>query len=320
MSVKRRVSGSAVLAVALAVAASAAAAGEPIVSWIDSRQGLPQARITALLAVEGRLYAGLSGKGIAVFEGIAGPPRFVTRADGLPSDEVVSLVHYRGKVHAGTAEGIAVEEGKRWTTLREAAGVPLRNVVLGASPDGKELWACSMFLAGGTLVYDGKGWTFVGGEGKGLFNNITAFGFLPDGVLLGAVSGMVYERKGKEKQIEPLRERFPDANVTSVAARGGSVYAGTNRGLYVWRGTEWQPALLPGEFSGGAVFSILKSDIDLFVGGVRGLLLLDRTGKTRVLSGTPAFPAGPVYHLVEEGGTIYAATDLGVAVLRGWRE
>ena len=307
-----------VAAIAIAVAGSAASAGEPVVKWIDSRQGMPQARITALLAVEGRLYAGLSGKGIAVFEKDAGRPRFVSRADGLPSDEVVSLVHYRGKVHAGTAEGIAVEEGQRWTTLREAGGVPLRNVVLGVSPDGKQLWACSMFLAGGTLVYDGKAWTFVGGEGKGLFSNITAFGFSPDGVLLGAVSGTVYERKGKA--IEALGGRFPAANVTSVGVRGGNVYAGTNRGLFLWRGKEWQPVSVPGEFPGQAVFSILRSDVELFVAGVRGLLLFDRTGETRVLSGTAAFPAGPVYALAEDGGTLYAATDHGVAVLRGWRD
>jgi len=316
--VKRIFIAIALVGVVAGIAGYPAAADALSLKWLDARDGLPQARITSLLAAGGRIIAGFEGRGIAVLGPGNARFRFVTRADGLPSDDVKSLVLYKGQVHAGTAEGIAVEEGKRWTVLREAAGIPLRNVVLSASPDGKELWACSLFLAGGTVVFDGKGWTFIGGEGKGLFNSISSFGFSPGAVLLGSGMGMVYERKGKE--IEPLRERFPEANVTSVAERGGVVYTGTNRGLYLWRGKEWQPASVPAGFAGEAVFAILKSEIDLIVAGIRGVFLLDRAGEMRVLTGSEQFLGGPVYALAEDGGTLYAATERGVAVMKDWRE
>jgi hypothetical protein len=59
---------------------------------------------------------------------------------------------------------------------------------------------------------------------------------------------------------------------------------------------------------------------DLFVAGMSGLLLLDRKGEARVLSGKDGFPQGPVTALASSGKTLYAATDKGVMVIEGWSE
>ena len=281
-------------------------------------QGVPEGPISSLLVSENRLYVGTRGKGLFLHELEGGQTRRVTRSDGLPSDDVTSLAKFRGKIYVGTSDGIGVAEGSAWSVLREVVNVRMNNVFLSATPDGRELWAGAVSLAGGTARFDGTAWHFIGGEGRGLFNNVNSFAFHPGGVILGGQSGAVYLRKGDD--IEPLGPGFPQANVFGVAERGGTIYAGTSMGLFLWRGSRWEKAIVPEPAAGGAVYAFVRSGTDLFVGGSKGLLLLDRNGNSRFLSGERGFPAGAVTALAEDGGTIYAGTGKGVAVLRGWSE
>lgn len=310
-----------IAALALAVALSIVPAGSThaaVVRMIGLGQGIPEVPISSLLVGEDRLYVGTRGMGLFLHELKAGQTRRITRKDGLPSDDVISLARFRGKVYVGTSEGIGVAEGTAWSALREVGNVRMNNAFLSVSPDGGELWAGAVYLSGGTVRFDGKEWTFIGGEGRGLLNSINSFAFRPGAVILGAQSGAVYVRKGAV--IEALGKGFPQANVFAVAERGGTIYAGTSMGLFAWRGDRWEKAGVPEQVAGAVVYAFARSGADLFVGGSKGLLLLDRTGKSRFLSGERGFPRGAVTALAEGGGTIYAATEKGVAVVREWSE
>ena len=309
------------IALALASVVAVVPPGSPAaatVRVVGPGQGIPEGPISSLLVVEDRLYVGIRGKGLFLHELKGGRTRHVTRNDGLPSDDVTSLAQFRGKIYVGTSDGIGVAEGDAWSVLKEAANVRMNNVFLSATPDGRELWAGAVYLAGGTVRFDGKEWKFMGGEGRGLFSSVNSFAFYPGGVVLGAQSGAVYLRKGND--VESLHPGFPPANVFGVAERGGTIYAGTSMGLFLWRGSRWEKAIVPEPFAGAAVYAFVRSGTDLFVGGSKGLLLLDRNGNSRFLSGERGFPAGAVTALAEDGGTIYAATGEGVAVIRGWSE
>ena len=232
---------------------------------------------------------------------------------------VKSLALFQGRVHAGTSEGIAVEAGDdRWDIVRRAGPLEMRNVVLAAAPDGKALWAAAAHLKGGLVRFDGTAWKFMGGEGRGLFNDVSCFAFLDGDTILGTSFGAVYRWTGTG--VGAWQEGLPAANIIALAERGGAVYAGTSRGLYVFRGDRWASAQVPGGFEGVPVFAMARSEADLFVGGLKGLYLLDRRGQVRAISGTDGFPSGPVTALAESGGRIFAATEHGVAVVTGWAE
>jgi hypothetical protein len=312
--------------VALAAAFAALVPGFPSdglgmeTSILGPDSGIPDGRaVTSLLVSGNRLYVGTLDRGIVVRELGTEMTRTVTRAMGLPSDEVRSLALFQGKVYAGTSAGVGVEEGGRWTSLTRAREVTLKNVYLATSPDGKELWAAALTLSGGIVRFDGKEWKFMGGEGRGLFNDVDAFAFFPGGLLMGTISGSVYLRRGEE--IAALPANLPGANVFAVGERGGTFYAGTNRGLFVWRGERWDPADIPEPVGGGkAIYAIARSDVDLFGGALGGLALLDRQGRRVVMSGRDGFPEGAVTALAVNGGVLYAGTERGVAVVKGWRE
>lgn len=282
--------------------------------------GIPEGRsITSLLVAGNRLYVGTLDRGIVIRDRGTGVVRRATRSEGLPSEDVKSLALFQGKVYAGTSAGIGVEEAGRWTALDRVQSVTLMNVYLAASPDGKELWAAALTLAGGLVRFDGKEWRFMGGEGRGLFNDVDAFAFSPDGLLMGTVSGSVYLRRGGE--IGALPASLPGASVFAVGERGGAVYAGTGRGLFVWRGERWDPVDLPAPVGEGkAIYTIARSDADLFVGGLGGLALLDRRGGKVVMSGRDGFPEGVVTALAVAGEILYAGTERGAAVVTGWRD
>ena len=261
--------------------------------------GVAAGGITALAAAGERLFAGTREQGIVAYDTATGTSARYTRNEGLPSDRVRSLAVFRGKVYAGTSEGIGVFDGKRWTGMTEAGGVAMRNVVLAASPSERELWACSMTLNGGTVRFDGAAWTFMGGEGRGLFNDISSFAFPEDGVAMGSQAGAVYLRRGAE--VEALGRSFPTVTVFALSERGGTLYAGTSGGLYVWRGAGWTPALVPPAFEGKAVFCLLRVDLDMVVAGLEGVAVLDRSGRQRVVSGVEGFPRGPARALAARG-------------------
>jgi ligand-binding sensor domain-containing protein len=234
--------------------------------------------------------------------------------DGLASDEVTSIARFQGKVYVGTAGGLSVLQDGRWSTITDVQGVTLRNVRLAASPDGKELWASAVTLAGGVARFDGKYWRFMGGEGRGLFNDVQGFAFLPDGVLMGAGSGVPYLHKGTE--IVPAGEGLPPGNVLSVATWRGKAYLGTSRGLFV-REEVWREVPLPQGVRGVPVFSLAAGADRLLAGTAAGLVKLKADG-TGVLAAADGLPSSRVLAVAAGDGYAAAGTANGVAIVRDW--
>jgi hypothetical protein len=298
---------------AFAVFGTAALAAE--VRTFAKGTGLPSNWVTALMADPGgRLWVGTGNAGVYLLDPATGTGKGYAVPDGLASDEVTSIARFQGKVYVGTAGGLSVLQDGRWSNIPDAQGVTLRNVRLAASPDGKELWASAVTLAGGVARFDGKDWRFMGGEGRGLFNDVQGFAFLPDGVLMGAGSGVPYFHKGAE--IVPAGEGLPPGNVLSVAVWRGKAYLGTSRGLFV-REEVWREVPVPQGVRGVPVFSLAAGADRLLAGTAAGLVKLTADG-ARVLAAVDGLPASRVMAVAAGEGFAAAGTANGVAIVRDW--
>lgn len=303
----------AVLAVLLL---SAVAAGAVEVRVLTTADGLPSNWVTALAAApDGKLWIGTGDAGLYVLDPSTGKGKGYRSTDGLSDDSVVSIALFQGNVYVGTSTGLSVFDGSAWKTIGKVENVTMRNVRLAASPDGKELWACSVYLAGGTVRFDGKDWAFIGGEGRGLFNGVAAFAFSPEGVLLGTVSGGAYLHKGND--ILPLKEGLPPVSVFSAAAAGNRIFLGTSQGLFEWGGTRWNDVPLPAGFARQPVFSMTPSGSDLLIAGAGGVARISGK-KTTVLTVTSGLPPGKIKAISVGRDHVAAGGASGLAILRNW--
>jgi ligand-binding sensor domain-containing protein len=283
---------------------------------LTAAQGLPSSWVTALaVAPDGTLWIGTGNAGVYVLDPATLSGRGHRVADGLSSDAVASIAHFGGKVYVGTSAGLSVFDGAKWTTIGKIDKVTMRNVRLAASPDGKELWACSVYLAGGTVRFDGNAWRFMGGEGRGLFNDIQGFAFLPGQVLMGSGAGTVYLRRGAD--VEPLAQGFPPSNVFAVGALGETWLAGTSKGLFRFEG-KWAPVTLPAGLAGKAVFAIAPAGGAAIVGTEAGRATVGGPGGSRVLTPADGLPPGRITAVAAMDGVVAAGTTGGLALVRDW--
>ena len=298
---------------AIAVFGTAALAAE--VRIFAKGTGLPSNWVTALMAEPGgRLWVGTGNAGVYLLDPATGTGKGYAVPDGLASDEVTSIARFQGKVYVGTAGGLSVLQGGRWSTIPDVQGVTLRNVRLAASPDGKVLWASAVTLSGGVVRFDGKEWKFMGGEGRGLFNDVQGFAFLPDGVLMAAGSGVPYLHRGAD--VVPAGEGVPAANLLSAAFWKGRAYLGTSRGLYVRDGV-WKEVPMPKGVSGTPVFSLAAGNDVLLAGTSAGMVKI--TGRPpALLSSGDGFPSSRVLAVAVGEGFVAAGTANGLAIIREW--
>ena len=305
-------------ALAAAVASlllSVAVAGAADLRVLTTADGLPSNWVTALAtAPDGKLWIGTGDAGVYALDPATGKGEGYRFADGLSSDAVVSVIPFGGKVYVGTAAALSVFDGAAWKTIDKVESVTLRNVRLGASPDGKELWACAVHLAGGTVRFDGTEWKFMGGEGRGLFNDVQGFAFLPEGVLLGDGSGAAYLHTGTD--VRPLAEGIPPSNVFSAAAYRGKWLLGTSRGLFEYDG-RWKPVALPASVAGAPVFA-LSARGGRFVAGTANGLASSDGGPVKAMGPSGGLPAARVTSVAIGPGYVAAGTARGVALVRGW--
>lgn len=286
------------------------------VRLLTTADGLPSNWITALApAPEGRLWVGTGDAGLFLWEPGRGVVRGYRASDGLPSDEVVSVAVYAGKVHAGTATGLAVLSGDRWEATGQIQNVTLRNVRLWVSPDGKELWACSVYLAGGLLRFDGRDWAFMGGEGRGLFNDVQGLAFGSSGVLLGTGAGAAYLKKGAE--VVSLTEGLPPVNIFTAGALGENFLLGTNRGLWEHAGSGWREVSLPEGFAKRPVFALAVRGAEWIAGAAAGLAA-GGAGEPRVLTEAAGVPLRRVMAVATTADAVYGATAGGLLQVRKW--
>ena len=294
---------------------SAAGAGAVELRILTTADGLPSNQVTALaVAPDGALWIGTGDAGAFALDPGTGKGRGYRAADGLSSDTVVSIAPFQGRIYVGTAAGLSVFDGRAWETIAKVEHVTMRNVRVAASPDGKELWACSVYLAGGTVRFDGKEWKFMGGEGRGLFNDVQGFAFLPEGVLMGDGSGAAYLRAGSD--VRPLADGIPAANVFSVAAYREKWLVGTGKGLFEFEG-RWKPFPLPGSVAGEPVFALEARGGRLVAGTANGLASSEG-GTSKAMGAADGLPAARITSVAIGQGYLAAGTARGVALIRGW--
>ena len=294
---------------------STVAAGAVEIRILTTADGLPSNWVSALAAApDGKLWVGTGDAGLYVFDPATGKGKGYRAPDGLSGDSVVSIAPFQGNVYVGTATGLSVFDGSAWKTIDKVENVTMRNVRVTASPDGKQLWACSVYLAGGTVRFDGKTWKFMGGEGRGLFNDVQGFAFLPSGVLLGDGSGAAYLQTGTD--VRSLSEGIPATNVFSAAAYKGKGLLGTGRGLFEYDG-RWKPFSLPASVAGAPVFA-LASQGDRLVAGTANGLASSEAGTVKAMGTADGLPAARVTAVALGPGYVAAGTARGVALVRGW--
>ncbi len=283
---------------------------------LTAANGLPSGWVTALApAPGGKLWVGTGNAGVYLLDPATLAGKGYRAADGLSSDAVVSIAPFGGKVYVGTAAGLSVFDGGKWSTIGKIENVTMRNVRLSASPDGKELWACSVYLAGGTVRFDGASWKFMGGEGRGLFNDVQGFAFLPGEVLMGSGSGTVYLRKGAD--VQALTGGFPPSNVFAVGTLGAKWLAGTSKGLLEFKG-KWTPVALPAGFAGGPAFAIASLEGAAIVGTEAGIARVGAAGPPRVLTPADGLPPGRITAVAVTDGVVAAGSAGGLALVRRW--
>lgn len=292
------------------------AAGAADVRVLTAADGLPSSWVTAVAgAPGGKLWVGTGDAGVYLLDPATRAGKGYRASDGLSSDAVVSIAAFRGKVYVGTSAGLSVLDGDKWSTIAKVENVTMRNVRLAASADGKELWACSVYLAGGTVRFDGAEWKFMGGQGRGLFNDVQGFAFLPGEVLMGLGSGAVYLRRGPDVQL--VAGGLPPSNVFAVGTLGTKWIAGTSRGLFQFDG-KWTPVALPAGFAGSAVFAIASTEGAAVAGTDAGLARVAGAGGARVLTASDGLPSGRITSVAVTGGVVAAGTTGGLAIVRGW--
>lgn len=307
------VAGAAVCAMLLVVLPFAAGAAE--VQVFTVADGLPSNWVSALAAApDGKLWVGTGNAGVYLLDPATGKGKGYRVSDGLSSDEVVSIASFGGKVYVGTAVALSVFDGESWKTIDKVENVTMRNVRVAASPDGKQLWACSVYMAGGTVRFDGNAWKFMGGEGRGLFNDVQGFAFLPDGVLMGAGSGVPYLHKGTD--VVPSGDGLPPANILCTVLWHGKAYLGTSRGLFV-RDGKWREASVPRGVGGAPVFSLAAGGNSLLAGTAAGMVKVSEEG-TAVLAARDGLPASRIMAVASGNGYVAAGTANGLAIVREW--
>lgn len=258
---------------------------------------------------------GTGNAGVYLLDPVTGKGKGYRVSDGLVSDEVTSIALFGGKVYVGTASGLSVFDGVQWTTMPTIGNVTMRNVRLAASPDGKELWACSVYLAGGTVKFDGKRWEFMGGKGRGLFNDIQGFAFLPGVVVMGDGAGIPYFHSGNE--VKPMSEGLPPGNIFCIAASGETLLLGSSRGLFENAGGRWREVPPPPGIARAPVFSIAVQEKRMVAGSETGLLLFEDR-KAKSIGASDGLPAQRVTAVAFVEGRIAAGTARGLALVSNW--
>jgi len=160
-----------------------------------------------------------------------------TREDGLPAGGATDLKYCGGELYAATPAGVYVLDGEKW-----------RKVVLPGNTTGAAALACSgggleaaesplaAFRIENPGLLDGIG----GGECK--HASAARAAAVDDGgfVYLATAGGVCRAAAGGEWELIDGADGLPYEDVTSVAARGGTLVAGTSIGAARLSGGGWE--------------------------------------------------------------------------------
>jgi hypothetical protein len=307
------------LSASLLAAPPTAAASYRVANHLTTADGLPSNWLRDVLATEDGLWVATEQSGLCYLQkGRA--PRVFTSADGLPAGRVSSLALYGGKVWAGGEGGLAVYDGQRWEVLDVIEKVKMREVLLAVDAARDELWAEATHVGGGLVKFDGDRWSFFGGEGRGLINNVTAFAFQGDTLWLGTVGSGIYRIAGADWQFIRSGEGLRGDTVTALAVQGADLWAGTFTGAGRLRGGAWRWAGAEEGLNPPNVKDILAAGGDLLVGTTGGLFQLE--GEDAAVRPVPLLAEGAeplqVERIREDAGreAVWVATTRGLFELR----
>lgn len=217
---------------------------------------------------------------------------------------------------ATAGEGLLVFDGRGFRQVRPEEA-PYRTVTaLLAAPTGRLLLGTHKK---GVLVYDGKRLAPFHPSLDGL--DVTALVGDDSDLWVGTVTrGVFHWRSGVVERFGEA-EGLPDARVLSLAAAGGSAWAGTAIGVAEFKGGRLARTLAPGVFAE----SLLPRGAALAVGTLNQGVLEVALGSARpreARSVAEPLP-GKVTRLLDAGGALYAVSDSGLYLVDqrrgGWR-
>jgi ligand-binding sensor domain-containing protein len=162
---------------------------------------------------------------------------------------------------------------------------------------------------------DSSGWKFIGGEGRGLFNDVNSFAFMEGRAFFGSIRGTLFVFDGVS--IERATDTFFPANIFSLAAVDSRIYVGTGRGLYTVENKKWEKVGLTGRFDSSAIFDIFTGDGYIILGTKDGIVRYGARG-AESLSTANGLPFNRVNAVLMHQGTIYAGTPAGLVEIKGW--
>ncbi|MDB4285401.1 hypothetical protein N9903_00655 [bacterium] len=252
--------------------------GVAVVAHYTTEDGLSSNLVRDVLPVEESLWVATDDAGLCLI-GERGRVTCYRQEDTpLPSDRFSSLAHFRGKVYAGSADGLAVFDGESWSTIDRVDRVRLQKVHLSVDADRDELWAGAVNVAGGLVKFDGEEWTFLGGGGKGLVNYVISIAFAGGSVWLGTTGNGLFRITDGTWENYGREEGLAAETVSSLAADGPALWVGTRAGLGRLLDGEWLWITDEEGLPSAAVRSLEATEEGILVGTSRGLAIVDPDG------------------------------------------
>ncbi len=202
--------------------------------------------------------------------------RVFSEKDGLPDGTILSLAYdLRGFLWAGTYDGAAVYDGRRWTRIRrpdEGRSNAVRAIL--AAKDGS-IWLATD--AGVSRLRDGAWSAF--GKAEGLPHEWVFALAESDGTVWAGTAGGLARLSGDRFTAITARDGLPNDWVTSLLATAdGRLHVGTKGGLAVREAGAVTAVPMVGLREPHPwITSIARAPSgDLWVGGVEGLARLSR--------------------------------------------
>jgi photosystem II stability/assembly factor-like uncharacterized protein len=198
--------------------------------WRDVTPGELGAAINVLLPLsDGRILAGSNGAGVWVSDDNGLNWRNWSLRLGT-SNTIKGLVQYNGGILAGTENGLMwtkAGQDPNWGRMDGGVG---RKSVIALTQDGDFFWLATQ--DGVYRARDGQDFSAVPGL-AGRVNSLSA----EAGKVAALVNGQVVltDKKLKFTKLPALEKSIASA----VGLAGGTVYAGTNDGLYRYDGSKW---------------------------------------------------------------------------------
>jgi ligand-binding sensor domain-containing protein len=288
-----------------------------LVTLPGAYQGYPRASIVTddnTLIFSTYNQVNIEGSGLIILKGTQ--LNYLSVADGLPSNNMLSLHVGSGGLWIGTSKGIAISnDGLSWKIYKTGEGIA-SNAVEGIQVDDEgSVWFAT---TGGVSRFDGKKWysyTEVDGLADDLLWSI-AYG--PQKTLWFGTwtSGLVSSYDGFEWHSYGISDGLNAGDyVWSLAvAPNGAVWAGTNNGVAVFDGFKWQTFVVNDDQSLKNVRSVAVSkNGDVWIGTYEGKVAHLSGSNWTVFDKESGLAGGYVMAIgINDQGDVFAGTYDGL--------